>query len=158
MISQTHSLAPSVCVVSVYVLPVLESWKSSQMDLLDHHKERETVAMDSDHGGVPLGPEMLRNTENEEQKRAAVHAELQRVNQLPSNSSYAAHRLRVLNKVLRLMFIQDHLSRRGVGAAFCRALSLKTRFRALSFKPSTGLAPGMNMSAAYLCEKDKAIP
>ncbi|XP_010278393.1 PREDICTED: uncharacterized protein LOC104612616 [Nelumbo nucifera] len=41
-----------------------------------------------------------------EEKKAAVHAEMKRVNQLPANSSYATHRLRVLNKVLQLMSIQ----------------------------------------------------
>lgn len=44
-------------------------------------------------------------TQNED-KRAAVHDEIARVNQLPSNSSYAVHRMRVLNKLLQLMSIQ----------------------------------------------------
>ncbi|XP_068644460.1 uncharacterized protein [Aristolochia californica] len=42
----------------------------------------------------------------EEKRKAAVHAELERVNHLPSNSSYATHRLRVLNKLLQLMSLQ----------------------------------------------------
>ncbi|XP_077220014.1 uncharacterized protein LOC143854113 [Tasmannia lanceolata] len=41
-----------------------------------------------------------------EEKRAAVHVEMERVNKLPANSSYATHRLRVLNKVLHLISIQ----------------------------------------------------
>ncbi|KAI3988191.1 hypothetical protein MKX01_011980 [Papaver californicum] len=39
-------------------------------------------------------------------KKAAVQAELNRVNKLPTNSSYASHRIRVLNKVLQLMSIK----------------------------------------------------
>ncbi|KAF8413966.1 hypothetical protein HHK36_001963 [Tetracentron sinense] len=45
-----------------------------------------------------------------EEKRAAVNADMKRVNQLPANSNYAMHRLRVLNKVLQLMSIQRTLS------------------------------------------------
>ncbi|GAV85362.1 hypothetical protein CFOL_v3_28800, partial [Cephalotus follicularis] len=41
-----------------------------------------------------------------EEKKAAVHEEMNRMNKLPSNSSYATHRLRVLNKILQLMSIQ----------------------------------------------------
>ncbi|KAF6167654.1 hypothetical protein GIB67_031237, partial [Kingdonia uniflora] len=41
-----------------------------------------------------------------EGKKAAVHEEMKRVNQLPANSNYATHRMRVLNKVLQLMSIQ----------------------------------------------------
>ncbi|PKA52643.1 hypothetical protein AXF42_Ash001624 [Apostasia shenzhenica] len=40
------------------------------------------------------------------EKRAAVRAELEKVNRLPPNSSYAVHRLRVLNKIVNLMSIQ----------------------------------------------------
>ncbi|XP_072957178.1 uncharacterized protein [Typha angustifolia] len=42
----------------------------------------------------------------QDDKKAAVHAEIARVNQLPSNSSYAVHRMRVLHKLLHLMSIQ----------------------------------------------------
>lgn len=41
-----------------------------------------------------------------EEKKAAVHAEMDRVNKLPVNSKYATHRMRVLNKILHLMSIQ----------------------------------------------------
>lgn len=41
-----------------------------------------------------------------EEKKAAVQAEISRVNQLPSNSSYAVHRMRVLKKLLHLFSIQ----------------------------------------------------
>ncbi|KAK9089420.1 hypothetical protein Scep_028502 [Stephania cephalantha] len=39
-------------------------------------------------------------------KKAAVHAEMERVNKLPAHSSYATHRIRVLNKLLQLLSIQ----------------------------------------------------
>ncbi|KAJ1691729.1 hypothetical protein LUZ63_015884 [Rhynchospora breviuscula] len=42
-----------------------------------------------------------------EEKRNAVHAELARVTKLPSNSSYAIHRVRVLHKLLHLLSIQQ---------------------------------------------------
>uniref|UniRef100_A0A6N2MIV1 Uncharacterized protein n=1 Tax=Salix viminalis TaxID=40686 RepID=A0A6N2MIV1_SALVM len=41
-----------------------------------------------------------------EEKAAAVHDEMKRINQLPATSTYATHRLRVLNKILQLMSIQ----------------------------------------------------
>lgn len=41
-----------------------------------------------------------------EEKKAVVHEEMKRMNQLPPNSTYATHRLRVLNKILQLMSIQ----------------------------------------------------
>ncbi|XP_050247395.1 uncharacterized protein LOC126694901 [Quercus robur] len=41
-----------------------------------------------------------------EEKTAAVHDEMKRMNRLPANSTYATHRLRVLNKILQLMSIQ----------------------------------------------------
>lgn len=42
----------------------------------------------------------------DEEKQTAVHEEMKRMNQLPGNSTYASHRLRVLQKVLQLMSIQ----------------------------------------------------
>ncbi|KAJ1691678.1 hypothetical protein LUZ63_015833 [Rhynchospora breviuscula] len=45
-----------------------------------------------------------------EEKRNAVHAELTRVTKLPSNSTYAIHRLRVLHKLLHLLSIQRTVS------------------------------------------------
>ncbi|KAK1260884.1 hypothetical protein QJS04_geneDACA022554 [Acorus gramineus] len=47
-----------------------------------------------------------RRSGNEEKKKAAVHAEMERVRKLPVGSNYAAHRMRVLHKVLHLMSIQ----------------------------------------------------
>ncbi|KAM7498755.1 hypothetical protein LguiA_023169 [Lonicera macranthoides] len=41
----------------------------------------------------------------EEKKKAAVHEEMMRMNKLPPNSTYATHRLRVLNKILQLLSI-----------------------------------------------------
>ncbi|TXG60420.1 hypothetical protein EZV62_014993 [Acer yangbiense] len=41
-----------------------------------------------------------------EERKAAVNDELKRMNQLPANSSYVIHRLRVLNKILQLISLQ----------------------------------------------------
>lgn len=41
-----------------------------------------------------------------EEKKAAVDEEISRMNKLPANSTYAAHRLRVSNKILHLLSIQ----------------------------------------------------
>lgn len=40
----------------------------------------------------------------------AVHEEMKRVQRLPSNSTYATHRLKVLNKILQLLSIQRTVS------------------------------------------------
>lgn len=41
-----------------------------------------------------------------EEKKTAVHAEMERMSKLPANSNYAMHRMRVLNKILHLMSTQ----------------------------------------------------
>lgn len=41
-----------------------------------------------------------------ERKQAVVHEEIMRMNQLPAKSTYVAHRLKVLNKILQLMSVQ----------------------------------------------------
>ena len=43
---------------------------------------------------------------DDDQKKTAVHAELNRMSLLPSNSSYAIHRMKVLNKLLHLLSIK----------------------------------------------------
>ncbi|KAF5796538.1 hypothetical protein HanRHA438_Chr08g0364851 [Helianthus annuus] len=45
-----------------------------------------------------------------EEKKAAVHEEIKKVNQLPAHSSYATHRMRVLNKILQLLSVQRTVS------------------------------------------------
>uniref|UniRef100_A0A0R0JRT2 Uncharacterized protein n=1 Tax=Glycine max TaxID=3847 RepID=A0A0R0JRT2_SOYBN len=58
-----------------------------------------------------------------EKKQAAVHEEMNRMNQLPANSAYATHRMKVLNKILQLMSVQvDHslfISHRLLGHMLC---------------------------------------
>lgn len=39
-------------------------------------------------------------------REAAIHAEMARVNKLPANSSYAIHRIKVLNKLRHLLSIK----------------------------------------------------
>lgn len=41
-----------------------------------------------------------------EEKKAALHEEMKRMNQLPASSIYASHRLRVINKILSLITLQ----------------------------------------------------
>ncbi|KAI3508343.1 hypothetical protein L1887_23349 [Cichorium endivia] len=41
-----------------------------------------------------------------EEKKAAVHEEIKKVNQLPANSTYATHRIRVLNKILQPLSVR----------------------------------------------------
>lgn len=53
------------------------------------------------YGRQPIEPEA---------KRAAVHEEMKRMTKLPVTSSYASHRLRVLNKILQLLSLQVHKS------------------------------------------------
>ncbi|XP_071703459.1 uncharacterized protein [Rutidosis leptorrhynchoides] len=41
-----------------------------------------------------------------EEKKTAVNEEIKKVNQLPAHSTYATHRMRVLNKILHLLSVQ----------------------------------------------------
>ncbi|XP_014493360.1 uncharacterized protein LOC106755679 [Vigna radiata var. radiata] len=45
-----------------------------------------------------------------EKKQTAVHEEIRRMNQLPANSAYGMHRLKVLNKILQLMSVKRTVS------------------------------------------------
>ncbi|XP_076939439.1 uncharacterized protein LOC143608167 [Bidens hawaiensis] len=49
-------------------------------------------------------------TGGNEEKKAAVHEEIKKVNQLPAQSTYAAHRIKVLNKILQLLSVQRTVS------------------------------------------------
>ncbi|CAL5402947.1 unnamed protein product [Camellia sinensis] len=53
-----------------------------------------------------------------EEKKAAVHEEMKRINKLPANSTYATHRLRVLNKILQLLSIQRTTSQEELELLF----------------------------------------
>ena len=73
------------------------------MDLLDHKKGGNTLdQMEVEAIGQP---EQQKATWCEK-KQTAVHEEIRRMSQLPANSTYVAHRLRVLNKILQLMSVQ----------------------------------------------------
>ncbi|CAM8954604.1 hypothetical protein QQ045_016959 [Rhodiola kirilowii] len=45
-----------------------------------------------------------------EEKKALVEEEVKRMNQLPARSTYVAHRMRVLSKVLQLLSVQRSAS------------------------------------------------
>ncbi|KAL0916999.1 hypothetical protein M5K25_014555 [Dendrobium thyrsiflorum] len=81
------------------------------------------------------GIRLRSNSVRSEEKNAAVRAEIERVNRLPSNSSYALHRLQVLNKILNLISVQIWASSKYIGnslqlslhaAAGCRSLLAAT--------------------------------
>ncbi|CAA3006910.1 Hypothetical predicted protein [Olea europaea subsp. europaea] len=55
--------------------------------------------------GTGVNKNMWKQMGNEE-KKTAVNEEMIRLNRLPANSSYASHRLRVLDKMLQLLSIQ----------------------------------------------------
>ncbi|CAN0896184.1 hypothetical protein LINGRAHAP2_LOCUS18323 [Linum grandiflorum] len=45
-----------------------------------------------------------------EEKKGVIQEEMKRMNKLPANSNYAAHRLRVLNKILQLLSVPRTIS------------------------------------------------
>ncbi|KAL0443492.1 UNVERIFIED_CONTAM: hypothetical protein Slati_2071900 [Sesamum latifolium] len=60
--------------------------------------------MDPEYVGAKPGLKL--NQMGHEEKAAAVHEEIKRMHRLPPNSSYASHRLRVLNKIQHLLSLQ----------------------------------------------------
>ncbi|KAJ1395500.1 hypothetical protein SESBI_33308 [Sesbania bispinosa] len=77
---------------------------SGKMDSLDHLKGSNTLdqMMESEAIDQPEPQKQMWC----ERKEAAVHEEMRRMNQLPANSTYVTHRLKVLNKILQLMSVQ----------------------------------------------------
>ncbi|KAF3596146.1 hypothetical protein DY000_02022037 [Brassica cretica] len=61
-----------------------------------------------------------------EEKSSVIQEEIKRVSKLPSNSVYAVHRLKVLNKINELLSVQvkNLVAREGVRAALHTALSV----------------------------------
>ncbi|XP_073128007.1 uncharacterized protein [Henckelia pumila] len=57
-------------------------------------------------GRVGFGLEITKKQIGNHEKSAAVREEMKRMSTLPANSSYAAHRLRVLHKILNLISLQ----------------------------------------------------
>ncbi|XP_027176101.1 uncharacterized protein LOC113775427 [Coffea eugenioides] len=57
-------------------------------------------------GNQVVGRKAAWNRKGLEEKKAAVDEEISRMNKLPPNSTYATHRLRVLNKILHLLSMQ----------------------------------------------------
>ncbi|XP_020274930.1 uncharacterized protein LOC109849497 [Asparagus officinalis] len=78
---------------------------------MDYMNENNVVDQSNNGTGNynNLGTNKLSQTDYEN-KKASVHAEMARVNKLPSNSSYALHRIKVLNKILRLLSIPRTIS------------------------------------------------
>ncbi|XP_078437415.1 uncharacterized protein LOC144707997 isoform X3 [Wolffia australiana] len=57
--------------------------------------------------GFTLGLDTVKEAQGADEKKSAVHAELDRMSQLPTNSSYAVHRVKVLNKLLHLLSVKQ---------------------------------------------------
>lgn len=94
---------------------------SEKVDSFDHLKGCNTLDQMMETGDINQ-PEPLKQVWCEK-KQAAVHEEMNRMNQLPANSAYATHRMKVLNKILQLMSVQvDHslfISHRLLGHMLC---------------------------------------
>lgn len=78
---------------------------TKNMNPLNHFKGSRVLdqAIES---RTSIQPQNCRMQMDSEDKKVTVHEEMKRLNQLPANSTYATHRLRVLNKILQLMSIQ----------------------------------------------------
>ncbi|KNA16896.1 hypothetical protein SOVF_085100 [Spinacia oleracea] len=79
---------------------------------LDHQtdfKDQKSPAM-LGSGGATADSRNQWKQMGEDKRKIAVQEEMQRMHQLPANSSYAIHRRRVLNKIFQLMTIQRSVS------------------------------------------------
>ncbi|KAI3507396.1 hypothetical protein L1887_22381 [Cichorium endivia] len=63
----------------------------------NHRTIKSVYTTQAKNGGKQMGSE---------EKKAAVHEEIKKVNQLPAHSTYATHRIRVLNKILQPLSVQ----------------------------------------------------
>ena len=72
---------------------------------LDHFKGSSVLDQTMESGTSTQAQHQWKQMDSEG-KKVAVHEEMKRMNQLPTNSTYATHRLRVLNKILQLISIQ----------------------------------------------------
>lgn len=94
---------------------------------MEHPKALNNLNCSKDVHGNSYGNTM-RGVAGLEEKKAAVHTEISRVNRLPSNSSYAVHRMRVLNKLLHLLSIQVILQIICFGILFTTSFLRSTSF------------------------------
>ncbi|KAG6689407.1 hypothetical protein I3842_11G173500, partial [Carya illinoinensis] len=78
---------------------------SPEVDSLDHFWGSCAVDQTMD-SGVSTQPKYQQKQMGYQEKKAAVEGEMNRMNRLPANSTYAVHRIRVLNKILQLLSIQ----------------------------------------------------
>ncbi|GMI85311.1 hypothetical protein HRI_002200400 [Hibiscus trionum] len=69
-------------------------------------------------------PRAQRKQMGYEEKTAAVHEEMKRMNRLPATSSYVTHRMLVLNKILQLLSIQRTASQEEELESLFAGLSL----------------------------------
>ncbi|XP_018851619.1 uncharacterized protein LOC109013851 [Juglans regia] len=83
----------------------LISRSSPEVNSLDHFWGSCAVDQTMD-SRVSTQPKYQLKQMGYQEKKAAVEGEMNRMNRLPANSSYAVHRIRVLNKILQLLSIQ----------------------------------------------------
>ncbi|KAL1537756.1 hypothetical protein AAHA92_30241 [Salvia divinorum] len=63
--------------------------------------------MNPEHAGSGLDPVGVRWKQmGNDEKKALLNEEMKKMQRLPPNSSYASHRLRVLNKIHQLLSLQ----------------------------------------------------
>ena len=77
----------------------------TEMDHKNHFESQNTTTM-IECGGEAVDSQKQWKQMKDDERKGAVQEEMKRMNQLPTNSSYATHRLRVLNKILQLMSLQ----------------------------------------------------
>ncbi|KAK7405187.1 hypothetical protein VNO78_06386 [Psophocarpus tetragonolobus] len=81
---------------------------SEKVDSFNHLKGSNTVDQMMESGAINQ-PEPQKQMWCEK-KQASVNEEIKRMNQLPANSAYVSHRLKVLNKILQLVSVQRTVS------------------------------------------------
>ncbi|XP_057528448.1 uncharacterized protein LOC130807307 [Amaranthus tricolor] len=79
------------------------------MDHKNHFESQNTTTM-IECGGEAVDSQKQWKQMKDDERKGAVQEEMKRMHQLPTNSSYATHRLRVLNKILQLMSLQRSAS------------------------------------------------
>ncbi|KAA8523835.1 hypothetical protein F0562_010258 [Nyssa sinensis] len=84
-------------------------WYMANLDSF-HHFKGSTALNQPKESITSTQAKGERKQMGSEEKNAVVHEEMNRMNQLPANSAYATHRLRVLNKILQLLSIERTIS------------------------------------------------
>lgn len=76
------------------------------MDALNYAQGCSVLDVTMEDTNGTTGDQLKNQLLDFEAKKGAVHDEMNRMKQLPTNSTYVSHRLRVLHKILQLMSAQ----------------------------------------------------